>query len=150
MLSVVPYLTFNGTCEAAFTLYAEVLGAPAPQIMRFSDAPAPAEGEEGMNEAYGITPETAHHIMHTELRTDTLHLMGSDGYQGQPTGVQNISLMLNIPTVEEQDRIFAALSANGHVIMPPAETFWGSRFAMFTDQYGVQWQLSVTLKEWGM
>ncbi len=31
---------------------------------------------------------------------------------------------------------------NGNVIMPFAEVFWGGKFGMLTDKFGVRWMVS--------
>jgi PhnB protein len=40
---------------------------------------------------------------------------------------------------EEADRIFAGLSAGGTVEMPMDKSPWNTYFAMFRDQYGIEW-----------
>ena len=40
------------------------------------------------------------------------------------------------PDVPEAERLFAALSAGGSVQMELQQTFWATRFAMFTDRFG--------------
>ena len=44
MPQVNPYITFNGTCEAAFNFYKSVFGGEFPYIGKFKDMP-PAEGK---------------------------------------------------------------------------------------------------------
>jgi PhnB protein len=47
------------------------------------------------------------------------------------------------PSRAEFDRIFDALANDAQaVMMPPSETFWAERFAMFTDRFGTPWMLS--------
>jgi PhnB protein len=47
--------------------------------------------------------------------------------------------------VPEFERVFYALSKDAEVVtMPPGETFWAERFAMFTDRYGTPWMLNFT------
>ena len=45
-------------------------------------------------------------------------------------------------TIEEAERVFAALSAGGNVQMPLTETFWSHRFGMFEDRYGKPWMVN--------
>ncbi len=40
------------------------------------------------------------------------------------------------------EKLFTALSQNGKVTMPPHDAFWGGRFGMLTDRFGVSWMLS--------
>jgi PhnB protein len=51
----------------------------------------------------------------------------------------NISIALNFSDLDEAQRAFAALSANGKVIMPIADSFWGASFGMAMDPFGVTW-----------
>lgn len=39
----------------------------------------------------------------------------------------------------EAEKIFNGLSAGGTVEMPLADSPWGTSFAMFRDQYGIEW-----------
>jgi len=38
--------------------------------------------------------------------------------------------------------VFAALSAGGKVTMPLEPVFWGGRFGMLTDRFGISWMMS--------
>ena len=55
---------------------------------------------------------------------------------------QGFSVMLNIPSVEQAERIFNALSENGSVVIPLQETFWALRFGTLTDQFGIPWAIN--------
>jgi len=35
-----------------------------------------------------------------------------------------------------------SLSENGNVTMPLQQTFWASRFGMFTDRFGIPWMIN--------
>ena len=50
-------------------------------------------------------------------------------------------MTLQVDTPAEADRIYNALSANGKIDMPIQETFWASRFAMFSDRFGIPWMV---------
>jgi PhnB protein len=41
------------------------------------------------------------------------------------------------------ERIFAALSEGGEVIMPLGPTFWAPLFGMCTDRFGTGWMVDV-------
>ena len=43
----------------------------------------------------------------------------------------------------EHDRLFAALSEGGRVLMPPADYGFSAWFAWTDDRFGVSWQLNV-------
>lgn len=134
MAQVNPYLTFNGTCEAAFNFYKSVFGGDFPYIGRFKDMP-------------GDVPEAAKElIMHVSLpiSKETI-LMGSDSSEafGQTTTVgNNFSVSINAESEDEARKLFEGLSAGGKITMPLDKTFWGAFFGMFTDKFGINWMVN--------
>jgi len=54
----------------------------------------------------------------------------------------NYSISVNVIDEDEAAAIFAGLSDKGQTIMPFAEAFWGGKFGMLVDQFGVQWMVS--------
>jgi PhnB protein len=82
--------------------------------------------------------------MHATLVASEGVLMASDTMPGMPFQEgNNFSISIGCESVEETDRLFQALSAGGNVKMPPQETFWAQRFAMFTDRFGIHWMLNM-------
>jgi PhnB protein len=139
MTTINPYLTFNGTCEAAFTFYKSIFGGEFPYIGRYKDMP-PAEGCEP------VAPEEGEKIMHVSLpiSAETI-LMGSDSSDafGHATVVgNNFSISINTDSTTEADRLFDGLSEGGKVTMPMNKTFWGAYFGMFTDKFGINWMIN--------
>lgn len=137
------YLTFKGDCEEAFNFYKSVLGGEFSYLSRFGEMPP-------SDKCPPVPEKDKDLIMHVSLpiSKETV-LMGSDSSEAfgpLPTQGNNFSLSLNTESTEEADRIFAALSAGGNVIMPMDKTFWGSYFGMFTDKYGIQWMVSCELE----
>jgi PhnB protein len=138
MAQINPYLTFNGTCEAAFNFYKSVFGGEFPYIGKFKDMP-PTEGHK-MSDADGEK------IMHVSLPIGggTI-LMGSDTggeWSSNFKEGNNFSISINADSTEEASRIFNGLSAGGTVTMPLARTFWSELFGMFTDKFGISWMMS--------
>jgi PhnB protein len=143
MTTINPYLTFNGTCEAAFDLYKSVFGGDFTMSGKFKDMPADpkypvseAEGEKIMHISLPISKETT--------------LMGSDTSEafGKTTTVgDNVSISINCDSVEETTRIFNELSAGGTIKMPLEKTFWGAFFGMFIDKFGIHWMVNCELEE---
>lgn len=130
-----PYLTFNGNCEKAMKFYNEVLGGEITYMKTFADS-------EGQME---YKPEHADKIMHTNLSAGNFQLMASDnmGDEFSFEKGNNFSLSLEFGDDEENaDSIFTGLSENGFVVMPFKEVFWGGKFGMLTDQFGIQWMVS--------
>lgn len=128
------YLTFNGQCEAAFTFYHRVLGGELTPFSRFGESPV-ATDEASKNR-----------VMHVTLTFEGNVLMGSDTMPGQPlTEGTNISLSLNIPQIMDMERLFKALAEGGSITMPLQDTFWGARFGMLRDQFGINWMFNCDL-----
>lgn len=135
MAQVNPYITFNGSCEAAFNFYKSVFGGEFPYIGKFKDMP-PQEGKP-------MSAEDGEKIMHVSLPiSKETTLMGSDTGGEWASNFKegnNISISINAESEEEAKKIFNGLSAGGRVTMPLEKTFWGALFGMFTDQFGINW-----------
>ena len=54
----------------------------------------------------------------------------------------NIHMSLNFTDEAEQTKIFEHLSTGGKITMPLGDTFWGARFGMLTDQFGIHWMFN--------
>ena len=88
-------------------------------------------------------PGSENLIMHACLSFDDQILMASDTPPNYPhEGIKGCAVSLNVDSVAEAERVFAALSENGTVQMPLGKTFWAARFGMFTDQFGVPWMIN--------
>jgi len=131
-----PYLNFNGTAEKAIKLYESALGAKTEHIQRFGDAP-------GMD----VPPEAKGRVLHAALRLGEAVIMISDTMVGQtvPSG-GNMHINLNVDDLDDQKKKFDALAAGGKVTMPLQDTFWGARFGMLTDAYGINWMFNCEKK----
>lgn len=138
------YLNFAGNCEAAFTFYKSVFGGEFTYIGRFKEMPK----QEGMPD---LPKDMEEMIMHVGLPIGKhAVLMGSDtGGEWAPTFVQgnNFAISLSVDTKEEADHYFKALSANGKVIMPMEDAFWGDYFGQFVDQFGISWMIMTESKK---
>jgi PhnB protein len=125
------YLHFNGDCEAAMNFYCQALGAEMRMMQRFGESPMPAS--EAWKEK----------IMHCTIEKDGFMLMGSDSMEGQTVSFgNNYSISLNFHSDAEIDAAFAALSDGGQVTMPLQDTFWGAKFGMCVDRFGVNWMFN--------
>jgi PhnB protein len=127
-----PYLHFSGACEEALTFYKEVFAGEVVSLMRFGD----------MTDS-GIAPDYKDKVMHASFKSPDLKFMASDHRPGTPhdSGSQ-VSLSLSTRDVVEGERVFAMLGVGGKVTMPMEDTFWGARFGMLTDRFGVHWMVN--------
>ena len=125
-----PYVTFNGTAAQAIELYKSALGANVENLMHFSDGPMCDK----------LPPDARNQIMHACLNIDGQRLMLSDAMPGQPVpGSGNVEVMLDFTDVPAMTTAFDALSAGGSVVMAPEDMFWGAKFGVLVDQFGVKW-----------
>jgi PhnB protein len=131
------YLNFDGNCREAMTFYQRALGAEL-EMQSFSDVHAQCP------------PGSENNIMHARLTKDGAILMASDAMPGMPFNKgSNFSVNIDCSTTEELDRYFRALGDGGNVGMEPQDTFWGARFGMLTDKYGVGWMFNCELPKQG-
>lgn len=130
------YLTFPGTCKDALAHYKEALGGDIVSLQTFGETPSPNIPEDKKN-----------NVMHSEFRSGDIYFMASDSMQGQPlTSGDTVTLAIGLDSLEEQESIFSKLSDGGAVTMPLQDTFWGARFGMLTDKFGINWMLNCEKK----
>jgi PhnB protein len=127
-------IVFDGKTEAAFNFYKSVFGGEFIHLKRMKD----------MQGANPMSAEEGEKILHAALPIGGSVLMGMDMPQGRgPINAgNNFMVTLDTGSEEETTRLFNQLSESGSVMMPPDHQFWGAFFAMFTDQFGIQWMLS--------
>ncbi|MCP9290301.1 VOC family protein [Gracilimonas sediminicola] len=136
MKTLVPYLFFRGNCEEAMNYYKECLDGEITALQRFGDTEMPVDDDHKQK------------IMHGELKADGIQMMFSDGAPHKDiTEGDNVQLNINIDSEEEQDRLFELLSEGGEVTMPLETTFWGARYGMLKDKFGIRWMLNCELGE---
>jgi len=133
-----PYLFFNGTASDAITFYVQAIEAKIVRIQRFSDAP-------GGEMPPGVSPNA---VMHAHLETGGGTLMISDAVIGPPIELgDGVVVCLQYEGRADIDRHFAALAEGGKATEPLQDTFWGARFGMLTDKFGIRWMFNATLSE---
>ena len=135
MKEINAYLIFDGNCREAMKFYEKCLGAEL-QLMPFSEGP----------EKFGFSDfpkEAKDRIMHARLAKGSAVLMASDTMPGMPFQQgNNFSISINCERLEETERFFSALGERGKVTMPLQDAFWGARFGMLTDQFGINWMFN--------
>lgn len=143
MITINPYLTFNGNCEDAFHFYRSVFGGDFTHISRFKDMPKDsnsplpeAEKENILHIALPINPKC------TIMGCDSSETFGRATVQGN-----NFSISVNTDSIDEINRIYYELSEDGKIKMPLEKTFWGAYFGMFTDKFGIHWMVNCETEE---
>ena len=124
------YLTFDGNCREAMTFYAAALGAEI-QLMTFADMPQCPAG-------------ASDRIMHARIAKGSGVLMASDTMPGMPFNPgNNLSISVDCEDEVEEEQFFTKLSDGGKVTMPLQDVFWGARFGMLIDKFGIQWMFNL-------
>jgi PhnB protein len=128
-----PYLNFDGNTREAMTFYHKCLGGDL-SIQTFDDVKAPGP------------PGSGSRVMHARLARGNAVIMASDTMPGMPfTAGNNVHVNVDCESVEEIERIFAAMSDGAKITMPLADQFWGARFGMLIDKFGLHWMFNCEL-----
>jgi len=135
-MKLITYLTFAGNCEEAMNFYKEALGAEILLFSRMGDSPM--EVPENLKGK----------IMHARMQIGENELYMSDTFD--PSSLNqgnNVSLSIQTDDTIQLEKLFNSLSEGGKVTMPLADAFWGARFGMFIDKFGIHWMFNCELKK---
>ena len=128
-----PYLNFKGQCAEAFRFYERVLGGKIESMTTHGDSPM----------ADQVPPDWKDTIMHARMLVGDQVLMGSDAPGDHYQQPQGLWVSIQVEKAADAERIFAALSENGNVVMPFAKTFWAAGgFGMTFDRFGTPWMVN--------
>lgn len=127
--SVRPFLMFEGKAEEAFTFYAGLI--PDSEIVEITRYGAGEPGPEG-----SVKLALVRLAGQPVLCTDSFV---SHGFSFTPS----FSLFVDCGSEAELERIFAALSEGGGVLMPLGDYGFSRRFGWVNDRFGVSWQLNL-------
>jgi PhnB protein len=123
------YVNFRGNCVEAFEYYEKHLGAKAGMMMTHSHAPDQSR----------ISPEWRNAVLHARISIGDHELMAADIPNAEP--MRSAYLTLRMDSDVEAERVFAALSDGGRVLMPIQDTFFASRFGQVQDRFGINWMI---------
>jgi PhnB protein len=127
------YLSFDGNCRQAMTYYGKCL-AGEPNFTTFAQGPP---------DIAAMAQDAPDRILHAELHSGPVVLMAADTMPGMPHHPgNNFSISITCETLAEMERLFAALGDGGAVTMAMHDAFWGGRFGMLRDRFGISWMLS--------
>ena len=136
MITVNPYLYFNGNCEEAFNFYKTIFETDFVYIGRYKDVPETDKH---------FFQEMDNKIMHASLPiSKEMTLMGSDNAEAYKDNTSNNKFSLSITTdkKEEADKLFQKLAKGGDIKLAMNGTFWGSYYGIVTDKFGINWKIS--------
>lgn len=130
MKKATPFLMFqHGKAQAALDFYAEhVPESGIDSVERFGpDGPGP----EGTILRAHATIAGQGVMIHDSFITH--------GFDFTPSW----SFFLDCDDDAEFDRLFAILSEEGGVLMPPGDYGWSRKFGWLNDRFGISWQLDL-------
>lgn len=122
------YLNYRGTCEEAFTFYAQHLGGTVINMTRHGEYGDPNLPEDWQGK-----------VLHAQFRLGDTVLMGADIPNAEP--VRSAYVTLTLDDEAEAERIYALLADGGEIFMKMEKTFFANRFAMLRDRFGTSWML---------
>lgn len=123
------YVNFRGKCAEAFHYYEKHLGAKVGLMMTHAQLP-------GQNH---VSPEWKDAVLHGRLSIDDTELMAADIPDAEP--MRSAYLTLRMDSNLEAERVFAALSEGGRILIPIEETFFAFRFGQVQDRFGINWMI---------
>ena len=134
MITISPWINFNGNAEEAFHFYKSVFGGEFTKVIRFKDL-------AGLE--FPVAEKDADKIMQiTLLFGSTNMLIGNDvpEFMGKVSENENRSkIHIGVDSKEEAEKIFNGLSIGGQGEGPIGESPWGTYAGMFRDRYGIEW-----------
>ena len=128
-MHLTPYILFNGNCEEALNFYATALQGEIKTLSRYEGTPA------------GSMSADKQKIMHSYFVAGGIAFMAADADDGAVNSGM-VHLCIDFRSSEEEQKVFEALSEGGKVTLPLEDTFWGARFSMLTDRFGIKWMLN--------
>jgi predicted 3-demethylubiquinone-9 3-methyltransferase (glyoxalase superfamily) len=128
MTTVRPFLMFQGNAEEAINFYVSLF--PGGEILSIKRFGPEGPGKEGAMEraVFSIGSQT---------------VLALDSYvKHEFTFTPAFSLFVECETGAEVERLFAALSEGGALLMPLGDYGFSRKFGWVNDRFGVSWQLS--------
>ena len=134
-MKLYPYLNFNGNCEEALNFYKSAFDGDITQLGRYGDSPMESPDE------------VKDKIIHGRVQFGDVIIMASDAMNEKDfIRSGDISLSIECETADQLEKVFAKMAEGGKVTMPLQDQFWGARFGMLTDKFGIHWMFNCEKK----
>ena len=136
-MSITPYVNLTGNAEEALEFYKSIFGGEV-DIMRYAGSPA-----AGM-----APPEYGNKVMHGSLKVDgCVLLMMNDATPDRADGPRGgFALAFGTEDESKASAVFNKLAEGGKIEMPLENTFWGAKFGMLEDKFGISWMVNCALQ----
>lgn len=126
--SLNPYLHYNGNAAEAIQLYEQALGAKVNGVMHYSDMPGQT-----------FSDEHKQRVMHANLSIGSSALMLADDMPNAPSPASNGQVLVNFTDGDSMVKSFHEMASGGTVVLALHNTFWGARFGIVVDRFGISW-----------
>jgi PhnB protein len=135
-MKLIPYLYFAGNAREVLNFYKDALNGDIVQLGTYGEGPMPCD------------EDYKDKVMHARFVFDGNTIMMSDSFKGQPVSTNgNIQLSVEVDDEKKLDEVFNKMAEGGKITMPLADQFWGARFGMITDKFGVNWMFNCEKKK---
>lgn len=119
-----------------------MFGGRAEEAMRFYTSLFDDSGIESMQHYGAEYPGPEGQVVHARFRLNGQLLMAMDSHIEQSfTFTPSTSFFVTCPSESEVDRLYAALSEDGSVMMALDRYPFATKYAWVQDRFGVSWQL---------
>lgn len=128
MITLTPYLLFNGTCRPAMEFYHSCLGGEL-SLMQVKDSPATSNFPAFQQEK----------VINARISNGVIELSASDWLRPDRTPVRGNTVCLYLSgNFDSISVLFAKLSDGADVTDPLKEQFFGI-YGALNDKFGVRW-----------
>lgn len=135
------YLFFQGNCQEALEFYASALNGEIVEFHAYNENPEFAKT---------LPEEWQTKWMHASFKSGDIFFMAADvmpakaGEYGANVSYETspITLSLNFHSEDREIEVFNKLAEGGSITMPLQDTFWGAKFGMLTDKFGIKWMFN--------
>ena len=129
MITLTPYLLFDGSCHDAMEFYKSVFGGELTST-KVKDSPAKDRMPSFQQEK----------TINAQLRSNAIEISASDWLMPNRTPVRGntVCLYLSGGSFEDLKSLFARLSDGAEVTDPLKEMFFGF-YGALNDRFGVRW-----------
>lgn len=135
-MKLYPYLSFNGNCEEALNFYKKALDGEITQLGHY--------GDSAMESSEVIKDK----VLHGRLQFGQMLIMASDAMDENNTRIgDNISLSVECETNDQLEQVFSKMPEGEKITMPLQDQFWGAKFGMLTDKFGIHWMFNCEHKK---
>lgn len=135
-MKLTPYIHFGGNAREALDFYKKALNGEIQQLGTYGESPMP--GDDDYKDK----------VIHARFVFDGNMIMVSDVFKGQQVSTNgNVQLSIDVEDVNKLNDVFSKMAEGGKITMELQDTFWGARFGMLIDKFGVSWMFNCELKK---